>query len=935
MANSFVRYTGNNSTTAYAIPFSYRAQSDITVTLGGVANTAFSYNGAGTQITFDTAPGTDVAIQITRTTSQASQLVNYSSGSVLTETDLDTDSQQAFFMSQEAIDDANDVIILDPADFQWNANSKRIKSVANPTAAQDAVTKNYLESTWLSTSDKANITTLAGISANITTVAGISANVTSVAGNASNINTVAGVSANVTTVAGISANVTTVAGIAANVTAVAADATDIGAVAGKATEIGLLGTAATVADMALLGTSAVVADMALLATTDAIADMALLATSDIISDLNTLATSDIVSDLNTLATSDIVTDINLLATSDIVTDLNILATSDIVADLAILATSDIVTDINLLATSDIVTDLNTLATSDIVTDLNTLATSDIVTDINLLATSAIVTDLNILATSDIVADLAILATSDIVTDINLLATSDIITDLNLLATSDFVADLNTLGTADAVSDMNALAAIVSNINSVAGVASNVTTVAGVAANVTAVAGIAANVTTVAGNVAGVTSFAERYRVAGSDPGDSLNEGDLVFNTTDNNLKYYNGSAWASVTAGIGNLVEDTTPQLGGDLDMNSNSIDFPSTANISDVKDEDNMASDSATMLATQQSIKAYVDTTTAAVAVPTNRNLIINGAMEVSQKGGGSHTTAAATYWVDRFYTYTAAAGRTISQTTDAPDGFKHSIKLQRDSGTTPVDPQYFSQPAESASCVGFAGETITLSFWARAGANFSPASNYINVGVHTGTGTDQSMMAGLTGSAVVIGTTNQAITTDWARYSFTSGSAVPTTSNQLVFQIITTPVGTAGANDWYEITGVQLEIGSAATDFVHEEYGTTLAKCQRFFLNYVQGHNKNIGTSGFYNTTTVSTNVTPPVTFREAPTMAFGSGSDWYLAERNGASVTGNLTTTSVPQENSVGFYGNSFGTSTSGHTCWLRTNNAGAYIWFDAEI
>jgi len=214
MANSFVRYTGNNSTTVYAIPFSYRSQSDITVTLGGVATTAFSYNGAGTQITFDTAPGTDVAIQITRTTSQGTKLVDYSSGSVLTETDLDTDSDQAFFMSQEAIDNANDVITLDAADFQWDANSKRIKSVANPTAAQDAVTKNYLESTWLSTSDKTNLTTVAGISSNITTVAGISSNVTSVAGNASNINTVAGISSNVTTVAGISSNVTTVAGIA-------------------------------------------------------------------------------------------------------------------------------------------------------------------------------------------------------------------------------------------------------------------------------------------------------------------------------------------------------------------------------------------------------------------------------------------------------------------------------------------------------------------------------------------------------------------------------------------------------------------------------------------------------------------------------------------------------------------------------------------------
>ena len=59
---------------------------------------------------------------------------------------------------------------------------------------------------------------------------------------------------------------------------------------------------------------------------------------------------------------------------------------------------------------------------------------------------------------------------------------------------------------------------------------------------------------------------------------------------------------------LANLVEDTTPQLGGDLDLNGKNIDFPTTSDISDCLDEDNMASDSAVMLATQQSIKAYVD---------------------------------------------------------------------------------------------------------------------------------------------------------------------------------------------------------------------------------------------------------------------------------------------------------------------------------------
>ena len=381
MANSFVRYTGNGSTDVYAVSFPYRSQSDITVTIDGVATTAFTWNGAGTQITFTSPPGNLTSIQIKRTTSQTSRLVDYAAGSVLTENDLDTDSTQAFYIGQEAVDEANDRIVFDVADFQWDAGSKRIKNVADPTAAQDAVTKNYLTSTYLSTATIANINTLAGIS-----------------------------------------GLATLAGITSDVTAVAADATDIGAVAAKATEIGRLGTADAVADMALLGTVDCVADMAQLASTATIADLAMLAETDIVADLAQLATTDFVSDLN------------------------------------------------------------------------------------------------------------------------------------------------------------------------------------------AIEAVKANVTTVADNIAGVNSFADRYRVGTTNPASSLDEGDLFYNSTDNTLKYYNGTGWASITAGIGSMADDTTPELGGDLSLNGNSIDFPTTANISDCLDEDTMSSDSATKLATQQSIKAYVD---------------------------------------------------------------------------------------------------------------------------------------------------------------------------------------------------------------------------------------------------------------------------------------------------------------------------------------
>ena len=293
MANSFVRYTGNGNTTQYAVSFSYRDQADIAVTINGVATTAFTFNGAGTQITFNSAPANLSSIEIRRTTSQTSRLVDYAAGSVLTENDLDTDSNQGFFMSQEAIDDANDRIKLDNADFHWDAQSKRIKNVADPTGNQDVATKYYIENTWLSASDKATISSVNSNISNINAVNSNASNINSAVSNATNINTVATniasvntvatdiakvitvandlnetVSeietaaldlqettseidtvatnianvnsvgndiANVNTVAGISANITTVAGISANVTTVATNNANVTSVAGNPT----------------------------------------------------------------------------------------------------------------------------------------------------------------------------------------------------------------------------------------------------------------------------------------------------------------------------------------------------------------------------------------------------------------------------------------------------------------------------------------------------------------------------------------------------------------------------------------------------------------------------------------------------------------------------------------------------------------------------
>jgi len=276
------------------------ANQNIIVDKGEILATALYKVAASSGIYSSAAGNSDITfssstiIEVRRASqNESSPSVDFSNASILTEQDLDNSSLNVFHMAQQAIVTAELALPYNRGTSVYEAyqpgtsTKKRITQVAAPTANDDAVTKTYLEDTWLTSADKTNSATVAGISANVTTVAGISANVTAVAG----------------------------------------DATDIGVVAGKATEIGLLGTADTVADMVLLGTTDCVADMALLGTADCVADMALLGTADCVADMNTLATSDIVADLNTLATSDIVDDLAILGDSAIVTNLATVSTN--------------------------------------------------------------------------------------------------------------------------------------------------------------------------------------------------------------------------------------------------------------------------------------------------------------------------------------------------------------------------------------------------------------------------------------------------------------------------------------------------------------------------------------------------------------------------------------------------------------------------------
>lgn len=209
-------------------------------------------------------------------------------------------------------------------------------------------------------------------------------------------------------------------------------------------------------------------------------------------------------------------------------------------------------------------------------------------------------------------------------------------------------------------------------------------------------------------------------------------------------------------------------------------------------------------------------------------RNVLINGDFKVWQRTTSSAITAASTtsYYADRWACYKSASGGTISRQTAGLEGFQYCARLQRDSGQTAVGSLNIYQSIETVNSIPLAGKTVTISLWARAGANFSGSS--MNVGINTGTGTDQNIYTGYTGNISQLNA-YQTITTTWTRYSFSTVLSASATEVGVFVAFI--PTGTAGANDYIEITGVQLEQNYQPTPFEQRPIGVELALCQRYY--------------------------------------------------------------------------------------------------------
>lgn len=262
-------------------------------------------------------------------------------------------------------------------------------------------------------------------------------------------------------------------------------------------------------------------------------------------------------------------------------------------------------------------------------------------------------------------------------------------------------------------------------------------------------------------------------------------------------------------------------------------------------------------------------------------RNVLINGGMDVWQRGTSNYniTPASPYYTVDRWQTTraSAAADGTLSRQTASLDGFQYCVRLGRNSGTSGTNAFYMAQSIETTNVYRMQGKPVVLSFYARAGANYSAASSAFVADIIGGTGTDSNILnTGFT-SQSTLATNTVTLTTSWQRFFVYYTPNLGSTITQLGVRFTFTPVGTAGAADYFEITGVQLESNVQPTPFEQRPIGVELALCQRYCVRWggqsTYGYD-NAGTGWAASTTGAGIVVKFSTPMRVMPTSISSSG-------------------------------------------------------------
>ena len=343
------------------------------------------------------------------------------------------------------------------------------------------------------------------------------------------------------------------------------------------------------------------------------------------------------------------------------------------------------------------------------------------------------------------------------------------------------------------------------------------------------------------------------------------------------------------------------------------------------------------------------------------NRNLVINGAMNVSQRGTSHAAVANAAFTLDRFsFSHSQDGAFTVTQDSSSPDGFANSLKVDvttADSSLATTQYLVMEHKIEAQNLqqlqFGLSGaKNISLSFYVKSNKTGTYAVNIIQ-------SDNSSKMANLTY------TIDSADTWEQKSLTFTGDTAGAIDDNagvglKLTFSLALGSQWTSGdtsasfrtfangnygagqtvnildntSNEWY-ITGVQLEVGQNATTFEHEPIERTLKKCERYYYLKGRGAATYLGNGGYAVSSEVDCVINFPTTMRSAPSLEQVSGTNYYSAIS--ADGTDTLDDFVIHQSTiySILIYNNSDASGSTGRYAALSIANAAGYIAFSSEL
>ena len=289
-------------------------------------------------------------------------------------------------------------------------------------------------------------------------------------------------------------------------------------------------------------------------------------------------------------------------------------------------------------------------------------------------------------------------------------------------------------------------------------------------------------------------------------------------------------------------------------------------------------------------------------------RNKVINGAMQVAQRGTSDSGITASEYadGPDRYKLGGSSFGTvTVSQSTDSPDGFSNSYKVDVTTANgslsagslLEIQTSFEGQDVQAFAKGSSSAKEYTLSFYVKSTKTgtyvvmlFDHDNSRMCCKTYTVSDTNWNRYtltfpADTTGAfgndnaksmsikfALVAGTT---FTSGTLQTTWGSGGNATSRGGQVNFADNT-------SNDWY-LTGVQLEVGSQATAFEHRSYGEELALCQRY---YFKPHLvNNLMPAYQYHSQYKMSVVQFPTTMRTTPTCtaSWAAGSDSDFTQHN----------------------------------------------------